>query len=1102
MIQPDVTIFISSDQTADIQVAKEITVSNEKLPNDKSCSLIALSDICNKIDMLENVRQALKDNGFIITKESATNDINSYEKLGFNVCFSRKINATERILLLNKSVKNESSYKTAKLESDSYTWVSNIQNELATIDSERNEKLIIYAEKDPKNGILGFFNTLRKEEKGMKLRCIYTLDDKAIDFSLDHSFYKDQLDKDLCQNVFKNGQWGTYCHSPTEPVNFIESTNALCIQEERGNFSSFKWIERSDLDTEENPHQNSIRVYYSSLNFRDVMLTSGRISVEDLPFYNRLEECHHGFEFSGKDGNGTRWIGVVEKEALASVVRPPVDWIWKVPDYMTLEEAATIPAIYTTVVMAFYFKANLQKGCSVLIHAGSGGIGQAAINICLHHECEIFTTVGTPEKVQFIRKTFPQIPESHIGNSRDTSFEQLIMQQTNGRGVDVVLNSLVEEKMQASVRCLAPFGHFIEIGKYDMLNKHSLDLEHFINNITFHSIQLDLVVRSNRQLALAIRNKLVELFDQGVIKPIHRTIFQADEVESAFRFMAAGKHMGKVLIKMNDEENDIEGKPTLIPKKCQPQVYCPKYTSHVIAGGLGGMGMELADWLILRGARNIVLSSRTGIKNGYQSYRIKLWRSYGVKVIIFTEDVTKETGVKNLLQTANALGPVEGIFNLAVILKDDPFLKQTEENFRLTNEPKAIITTHLDNLSREMCPHLKYFVAFSSAACGLGNPNQSNYAYTNSVMERICEIRHADNLPALVIQWGAVGDVGIVADLTEQMAGTEITICGTKLQKIKSCLETLNMFMIESRHLIVSSVVVAEKKRIDTDIVTAVANILGIKDLKTINPLWTFPELGADSILGIEVKQVLELEFNVIFSVEDLRTMTFVKLCQMKEDKENSLKTGKKIRTQLQIFMDEILANKSIRRLPIDENDIEKPIVFNEHPTTFIFPGVEGLAVSMQSLAKTLPGQVLCFQYHFGEVADFTLNELRDYFAKYMLENFNLDREFCIIGHSLGGLFALEVADILEKQRKRGYLYLIESSPLYMVNLPTREDVKERCSNNELLEMNICSSIMSTFSPTTPTEEFIKSIKKLDGWQSKKKLCLSLLPSGMTNEMR
>ncbi|XP_065209086.1 fatty acid synthase-like [Planococcus citri] len=1096
LIQGNINILSpNTDQEAAIQMPHEIAISNEKLPSDQSATLIALSNMQRKHDELENIRNALKNNGFLITKETMGKNFNIYENLGFNVCFSRKINATTQILLLNKLKENKPTFRGIKVHGDSFAWVSNIQNELKTIDSKRNEKLVIYAEKDPENGIIGFSNCIKREDIGKDLRFVFIMDPKAANFSLENSFYRSQLDKNLSQNVYKDGHWGCYCHLKTEPVQEIDAAHAFCTVEERGNFSSIKWVEGSlNPQTHLNSDANLAYVYYSSLNFRDIMLASGKMSPSDSPIYGRLSECYTGIEFSGRDETGTRTMGLVPKEGIATMVETTSNMTWKVPDHITLEEAATIPGVYLTVVYALFFKMNLRPGSSVLIHAGSGGIGQAAINICLHYNCTIFTTVGTSEKVKFIRETFPQIPESHIGNSRNTSFLELIMEQTNGRGVDVVLNSLSEEKLQASIKCLADSGSFLEIGKFDMIKNNFLELRHFLKNISFHSVQLDLIMHNDMKLLKELGERMQNMLNQGIIKPIKRIVFQANEVESAFRYMAAGKHMGKVLINIRNEESNIEAKPTLKYLKAKPRVRCTESSSYVIVGGLGGFGMELADWLVVRGARNIVLSSRTGIKNGYQSYRIRLWQSYGVNVRIFTEDVTKESEVRNLLETAISLGPVEGIFNLAVILKDDEFAKQTEEHFIISNGPKTIATKHLDALSRKMCPHLKHFVVFSSAACGLGNQCQTNYGYANSAMERICERRLADKLPALAVQWGAIDDVGIVAEYAEH--NIPFAIGGTLKQKLKSCLEALNLFMKQASSPIVSSIVVAEKRHLDSNIVNTVANILGIKDLKTINQSWTLPELGMDSIIAIELKQILESEFNLIFSPKDLQNMTFVKLNQMKEEKEHRPKSDAKVKSHIQIFMDEMLSNKWVRRLPFETNDKENEILFDDKSTVFMLPGIEGLAMTMEPLAKKLPGQKLCFQYYFGEVAGFSYKKLPDYFADYILKNFNHDREFYLIGHSLGGLIALEVANILEKRGKRGHLCLIESSPSYY----KQKQIARGSLSNEQIQNRTCVNVMRILLPIKATKENIELINDQPDWQSKKKQCFSLLASVLNND--
>jgi len=220
------------------------------------------------------------------------------------------------------------------------------------------------------------------------------------------------------------------------------------------------------------------------------------------------------------------------------------NFCWKVPDSWTLEEAATVPCVYSTVYLALYIYGKMKKGDKILIHSGTGGIGQAAIHLALTEGCEVFTTVGTNEKRNFIKKVFPAILDERIGNSRDTSFEQMIMQQTNGRGVNIVLNSLAEEKLIASVRCLAQNGHFLEIGKFDLVSNNPLDMSAFQKGISFHGILLENI---NDHMYKSLLSKMItDGLRNGTIKPIQAKVFHKTKIENAFRYMASGKHMGKV----------------------------------------------------------------------------------------------------------------------------------------------------------------------------------------------------------------------------------------------------------------------------------------------------------------------------------------------------------------------------------------------------------------------------------------------------------------------------------------------------------------------------------------------------------------------------
>lgn len=172
---------------------------------------------------------------------------------------------------------------------------------------------------------------------------------------------------------------------------------------------------------------------------------------------------------------------------------------------------------------------------------------------------------------------------------------------------------------------------------------------------------------------------------------------------------------------------------------------CHPAKSYIITGGLGGFGLELAQWLIHRGARNLVLTSRSGVRTGYQSRRIRIWRDSGVNLLISTHDISQLQGAEQLVKTATELGPLGGVFHLAMVLRDGLMENQTADNFQLVGRSKVDGTLNLDLITRRHCGEsLDWFVVFSSVSCGRGNAGQANYGYANSFMERICEGRRND----------------------------------------------------------------------------------------------------------------------------------------------------------------------------------------------------------------------------------------------------------------------------------------------------------------------------------------------------------------------
>lgn len=208
--------------------------------------------------------------------------------------------------------------------------------------------------------------------------------------------------------------------------------------------------------------------------------------------------------------------------------------------------------------------------------------------------------------------------EENIGNSRDCSFEDMIKLRTKGAGVDFVLNSLAEDKLAASLRCLGQNGTFLEIGKFDIMNNSALAMQIFAKEVTFRAVFADNLLKYPDDRKSVYEMVLKDL-QNGIIQPLNSTVFQANDIEKAFRFLSTGKHIGKVMIQVRDTERS---KYTL-PFKVLERTYCDPDLVYVIAGGLGGFGLELTDWLVTRGAQKLVLSSRKGVVTGYQAYRIK-----------------------------------------------------------------------------------------------------------------------------------------------------------------------------------------------------------------------------------------------------------------------------------------------------------------------------------------------------------------------------------------------------------------------------------------------------------------------------------------------
>ncbi|EZA57700.1 Fatty acid synthase [Ooceraea biroi] len=1040
----------------------------------------------SKNDQLQQVVSILRNGGFVLTREKSPkpDNLSALSKYHLDIILEKSTGKENIILLKKKEMirKTEVVY----IKNNEFSWLKKLNSVMnAESKNTENVRILLVGEGDYECGLLGFVNSLRREPGGEIIRSVLIQDSKAPAFSPQNSFYSEQIQLDLPINVLRPGKvWGSYRQLPLPSQKAKPVQHAFVKQLVRNDLSSLNWVEGPIRPS--NNQQGLVNIVYSSLNFKDIMLTTGKLIVNSNERRDRFDEIAIGLDFAGVDAAGRRVMGICENRGMANVIVADKDLCWYVPDNWSLEDAATVPCVYATCYYALYINGEMKKDHKVLIHSGAGGIGQAAIHLALHEGCEVFTTVGTPEKRKFIREKFPSIPDDHIGNSNDTSFEQMILQRTQGQGVNLILNSLAEEKLQASVRCVTKNGRFLEIGKFDLAQNNVLGMMVFLKEISFHGIILD-NVHSYPQEKMELSNLLAEGLKSGAVKPLVRTVFEREELTTAFRYMTTRKHVGKIILKICDEKNI--GKPVL----ALPRYYCDSKKSYLLLGGLGGVGLELADWLILRGARNLVLTSRTGVKTGYQRSRIDRWKSYGVNVLIVTgADASNHKDCEFILKSAEKQAPVDAIFNLIASLRDNILKNQTAESFEQSFKEKAWSTKRMDELSRKLCPQLRHFVAFSSLFCSRGNPGQTNYNMANSVMERICEERVADGLPGLAIEFGTIDEVGIVNNM--QASNKELIINGVQQQRISSCLEKLEEFLLQDQ-TVVSSMVVAKK---DTSTCATMLYTLfslsfaAVRDIQTVSQHTSLAELGMDSIMSVEIKQSLERDFDMFLTARDIRNLTFAKLAEMRsKDVEETQEQGKGQETE--VFDMHLLIRK------VNDENIT-PEVCMELPTrkdsrkvdVFLLPGIEGCGHIFNALAPKIRPRVTCLQYGANNIKSTltSIPEYADYLLQYVLPIAKQKRMFSLVGYSYGALIALELAKRLEDHNLNGRLVLIDGAPQL---LKAMIEQFMPSSTQEELQNNVLLSIMDMLQPGV-SGKLLLALEKCANWEKKLDSFISHIP--------
>ncbi|MDI1312863.1 type I polyketide synthase [Prosthecobacter sp.] len=422
------------------------------------------------------------------------------------------------------------------------------------------------------------------------------------------------------------------------------------------------------------------------------------------------------------------------------------------PESLSFEAAATLPVVFMTAWHALKTVAQMKPEECILVHAGAGGVGMAAIQIAHHLGAVVIASAGSPAK----RKLLKDLGVRHVIDSRRADFAEAVMDLTNGKGVDVVLNSLAAEAIPMGLSCLAQFGRFIEIGKRDIYQNSRIPLWSLRKNASFHVVAMDAIFSGDEAQTRQILQTIADLVDQGSLHPLPFRSFPACRIDAAFRLMAQGKHTGKVIVSFPDPFVPRRGEPLASGFAVQTE------GAYLITGAFGGFGKVLAEWLTDCGARHLVLTSRKGASTPDAKAFVEKLRGRGVKVQVVCADVGSAADVKELFkEIATAGHALKGVFHLAMVIDDAPMAALNRERMHSVLAPKAYGAWLLHEVTRNM--KLDCFVMFSSVSSIFGNPAQANYAAANAFQDALAHHRQAVGLPALVINWGALGGEGYVA---------------------------------------------------------------------------------------------------------------------------------------------------------------------------------------------------------------------------------------------------------------------------------------------------------------------------------------------------
>jgi acyl transferase domain-containing protein/acyl carrier protein len=497
---------------------------------------------------------------------------------------------------------------------------------------------------------------------------------------------------------------------------------------------------------EPGPLEVEIEVRASGLNFRDVLNALGMYPGNAGALGS---ECAGVVTAVG--AGVTAFAPGDEVLAMAggtfrSHVIAPAHSVHHKPPMLSFAAAAAVPITFLTAYYGLHTLAGIKAGDRVLIHAAAGGVGLAAVQIAQLAGAEIYATAGSAGKHAYLRS----IGIANVMSSRTLDFADEIMELTSGEGVDIVLNSLADDFIPASLSVLSDHGCFLEIGKRGVwTNEQVAELD---STLRYFLYDLSEAMGPDSDFFATTMTWLAAGFGSGALRPLPLRTFPLAQAADAFRFMAQAKHTGKIVI--TQDRRDAAAGAAIRPD-----------STYLVTGGLGGLGLAVSRWMVERGATNLVLMGRSE-PSAEARAAIHQLEAAGAKLVVHLGDIGAKADVAAVVRRIAAeMPPLRGVVHAAGVLDDGMLLQQSWPRFETVMRPKVRGTWLLHEETRNL--PLDFFVLFSTGSALLGSAGQGNYSAANAFLDGIAHYRRALGLAATTINWGAWSDVGMAAALGE-----------------------------------------------------------------------------------------------------------------------------------------------------------------------------------------------------------------------------------------------------------------------------------------------------------------------------------------------